>query len=411
MSYLDDLRECRYTAPSGASFALQFDDLSRSTEPKAALLDPPQQSRTEVQNLGFSGVRFPMSFYLSGPEYHTVADDLFDALMEPTDTRRPGTLQHPRWGDVLVAVVSGPSQVEGFVENMGQAVFTVEFITVDREAKFPDSSADAGGIVQAGADDCAAASEANYGANGVPENPAETARVGQNTTNFLTQTGDALRGLASSAQDLGAQFSADLNTALSTVDDLVADPLALASSILALVRAPAQAVLEINAKIESYKTIANGMVSLTVNSFAECELLFLGMGAVAVASCEASLSGLDFGNRGDAVDASDNIDAILAQLRALLEAAETTGWVCDGDTWAGIEDLMSTCRSRLLNASFDLKAERRKALPSAMDPHSAVKALYGTWSDELVDQFGLDNDLADDEWFMIPAGRMVVWYA
>src|SRR6185436_6254509 len=173
--------------------------------------------------------------------------------------------------------------------------------------------------------------------------------------------------------------------------------------VLALIRAPASALLQVNDKINSYKTIANGMVSLTVNSYAECELLFLGIGAVAVASCEATLSG-DLGNRGDAVDASDNIDAILAQIRALLEAAEATGWTCDGDTWAGIEDLMSTCRSRLLNASFDLKAERRKALPSAMDPHSAVKALYGTWSDELVDQFGRDNDLADDEWFMIPAG-------
>ena len=50
-------------------------------------------------------------------------------------------------------------------------------------------------------------------------------------------------------------------------------------------------------------------------------------------------------------------------------------------------------------------------LPWSMSPNDAVKFLYGTWSDALLVQFIADNDLEDDEFFMIPAGREVVWYA
>lgn len=410
MSYLDDLREYTYTSPSGSVHRVEFDDLNRGVDPKVAVMEPPQQSRAEVQNLGSGGIRIPMNFYVSGMDYNVRADALFEALMEPTDSRRPGTLQHPRWGDILVSVVSGPFQAERFVEGMGQATFTGEFIRIDRETKFPGTSTDAGGQLQADADAAADQSAAGYTANGAPGTPGETVAVTAGSTNFLTATGDALRGMASSADDLGSQFEADLATALASVDALVADPADLASSVMALVRAPAVAALTVGDKIRSYQTLMTSSASLTTNTYAECELMLLTLGAVSVGACEASLSG-DLGNRGAAVDASDLIDQILTQLREAIEAAELTGWRPDGDTVAALETALSTARARLLSSSFDLKTERRKPLPSAMDPNTAVKTLYGTWSEDTLDQFIKDNDLADDEFFGIPAGREVVWYA
>lgn len=410
MSFLDDLRTCTYVSPSGKSFDLQFDELSRSTNQKTAVLEPPQQSRAEVQSLGFEAIRLPMAFYVSGENYHTEADALFVALTERTDSSSPGTLKHPRWGDILVALSSGPSQVEGFVDNLGFASFSVEFIRLDRMAKFPATSTDAGGQIQADSDAAAAASQDAYAANGAPTTPGETALVTRGSEDFLTATGNALRGMASAASDFGAQFEADLATALGSLDSLVSAPVELAATILGLVRKPANAALAIDAKLSAYNDLVSSMVTMTVASYAECELLFLSSGAVACAATEASLEGT-LTTRSDAINAAEWLDVIAAALRSLLELAEATGWRADGDAVARQEDLLSKARARLLESSFDLKTQRSKPLPWAMDPNTAVKTLYGVWSDDLLTQFGADNDLADDEWFMIPAGRVVVWYA
>lgn len=411
MSFFDDLRECKYTAPSGKTMTLQFDEVDRELEPKVAINDPPQQNRSEVQHLGFRGIRYPMTVYFSGPDFHTQADAFFLLMAEPTSSSDPGTLQHPRWGDILVALIGPLTHHEGWVENVGMASFGVEWIRVDRTAKFPATANDAGAQLQADIEAAAEAGTGAYTENGTPTTPGDIATVTAKSTDLFTAIGDSLRGMASSAEDLGAQFEADLATALGSVDALVADPVTLAEAVMSLARAPAQAVIAIGDKVREYQTLVDTIGTTTAASYAEAELVLLALCGGCAGASEATLSG-DLGTRSDAVESADLIGDITDAMRLALERAQADlGWAPDADTVAKLEDMLSTARARLLDASFSLKVERHYVTSGPIDPISLMRQLTGGFTDEALDQAVKDNDLSDEEFFLLPPGFDWVWYA
>lgn len=410
MSYLDALRTCKYTSPSGKSFSLSFDEVSREGGKKLSVNEPPQQDRAEVQDLGNLGIRLPMTLYIAGQDYHTDADAFYLALSERYSADSPATLQHPRWGDILVCPTTW-TQTEGFVEGMGQAVFSVEFIRVDRTAKFPATANDAGAQLQADIDAAAEAGTGAYTENGTPTTPGDIATVTAKSTDLFTAIGDSLRGMASSAEDLGAQFEADLATALGSVDALVADPVTLAEAVMSLARAPAQAVIAIGDKVREYQTLVDTIGLTTAASYAEAELVLLALCGGCAGASEATLSG-DLGTRSDAVESADLIGDITDAMRLALERAQADlGWAPDADTVAKLEDMLSTARARLLDASFSLKVERHYVTSGPIDPISLMRQLTGGFSDSALDQAVKDNDLSDEEFFLLPPGFDWVWYA
>lgn len=399
-----------YTSPSGATFELMFDDVNRTGGKKAVIVEPPQQNRAVVQDLGNLGIRFALSVYIAGQDYHTTADKFFVALSEPCDSDNPATLSHPRWGDILVCPTGGFTQTENFVDGMGQAAFAFELVRVDRAAKFPANSTDAGGQLQADADAATTTGINAYADAGAPTDPTESVAVSASASDFATAVGDNLRGLASQISDLSTQFEADLAEFLSTVDTLVSAPEELAIALTSLITSVASAPLVIEDKVAAYAALADSLATMTTNSFAECELMLVACLGTATAVSTATLEG-DLLTRQQAINSADDIDDILAKMRADIEAAELTGWIADPDSVAALTDVLSQARTRLIAESFDLKSERRYTFASPIDPNSAVKFLYGTWSEELLDQFGADNALEDDEWFMLPPGFEAVWYA
>jgi prophage DNA circulation protein len=386
MSYLDDLRECTYTSPSGKAFTLQFDEVSRTGGKKLAVHDLPQQDRAEAQDLGNQAKRFPMTLYISGMDYHKTADDFDLALGEHYDGDTPGVLGHPRWGDILVVPSDQWTQTENFVDGMGQAVFSVEFLTVTRDKKFPTSSTDAAGALRSASSAAAASSASAYTDNGAPATIGEVTAVTATLGNLFTAIGDSLRGIASSAEDIGAQFDADLATAIGSVDALVSAPADLADALLTLARKPAEAVVAIADKVSQYRTMIDSMAGNLAGSYAEAEIVLMGVTAGCIGATDATLSG-DLSTRADAVDASEDIDAIMAAFNALLEAQNTAlGWLPDPQTVADMMEILSTCRARLLEASFSLKVERHYTVPGPVDPISLIKMLTGTFSDDALDQ-------------------------
>lgn len=388
-----------------------FDDLERDGGKKGTTVEPVQQNRAIVQELGNLGIRFPMTLYIAGMDYHKTADAFFVALSEPCDSDSPATLNHPRWGDILVCPEGNFTQVEGFVENMGRAVFTVTFVRIDRKAKFPGASKDAGSQLQADSDaakiNAANTFEGNYPS---PPTPSDLAAVGNSAGNFLTAFGDSVRGLTSLSEEVSTQFEAGLATALGSLGALASDPAAMADGMLSLVLMPAGLAVSIAQKVGAFRSAIEGIGSMIGSSDAEAELKQLIASAIASGATESTLEG-DLLTRQDAINTAEDLDALLASLLALIETAEETGWIADSDTVATITDLLSVARSRLVDQSFSLKSQRTYTVSVPTDPNTILMRLYGTWSDSLLDQFCMDNDLADDEFFMLPAGRTVVWYA
>jgi hypothetical protein len=108
------------------------------------------------------------------------------------------------------------------------------------------------------------------------------------------------------------------------------------------------------------------------------------------------------------------MDDLLAQLRAAIEAArlQVAGWTPDGDTLSQLEDLLSQCRARLLAESFSLQSERRRIQAWTTDALTLCREFYpGVPIDQSLPKFIADSDLMDDEFFQVPVGKEVVWYA
>lgn len=408
MSYLDDLRTMTYTSPSGASFELVFDDVNRTGGKKSVIIEPPQQSRAVVQDLGNKGVRFSVTVYIVGMDYHTTADEFFTALSEPCDSDNPATWSHPRWGDILVCPEGDFSQAESFVDGMGQAVFSFDLVRVDRSAKFPTLKTDSGSKVKALT---AAAKAATIAGAKSAFDPSTAARAISNVRFVITNAVDSLRGVASQVADIGTEFDA-LVTTLTSVDvALVSAGSDLASSLISLITIISPADVPVSEKVLALSEFANSLTGIDVDSEVALSTLSVTSSAVAIATADSILVG-HIATRQDAIDSSNQIDSMLLFLQSIIETAESgVGAVADRDTVDALTTALSEARSRLLEQSFSLRAARVTVLPVSVDPNTAVKLLYGTWSDDLLDRFVADNDLQGEEFFLLPPGFEAVWYA
>lgn len=397
MSYLDRLRDCAYTDPNGTVHALQFDDVTRTGEKKAGVFELPQQDRTEVQDLGTNGIEHPMTLYIAGEDYDQAADAFWAGLsMRHTDAK-PGLLSHPRWGDITVKPLTF-SQSESFIEGMGRAVFIVQFKTVDVTAKFPTTSVNVGASI-------ATASEATAGTAVAafigPTTARDIAIVTQQATNTLNSLRNKLASVVSVSDDLAAALDSGVTQAVDGIGALIDAPETMALTIMDLMLLPASAVGSISQKIAAYSSLfsdiaeEDGATNGNFSSFA--------LSAAATAAALAALIG-DLMNRDDAVAASDSMAALLAYYRSMMD---TTG--PDADTVAQTVDLLAMAQGYLLEVSFGLKSARRKILDHVSDPLTETWALYRDVTK--LDQFCRDNHLQDGEFFVLPMGRELVWYA
>ncbi len=101
------------------------DDVGRRT----VRHDYPQRDDPYVEDLGRAPRVISLTGFVLGEDYMTRRDDLQKAL----DTPGPGTLVHPWYGSVTVAVTS--ARVEHSASDGGMAVFTLAFVRVDNDAR------------------------------------------------------------------------------------------------------------------------------------------------------------------------------------------------------------------------------------------------------------------------------------
>jgi prophage DNA circulation protein len=400
MPYLDRLRDCAYRDPNGTTHQLLFDDVSRDGAKKAATFDPPQQDRTEVQDMGNSGVRFSLSVYITGDDYDQAADAFWAGLSLRHTDDNPGTLAHPRWGDVTVKPLTF-SQSESFVDGMGRSTFAIEFVTVDVTAKFPAVAVNQGFAIQAAADDGASSFIAGFIG---PDTARSIAIVADQATNTLASIRNRLAYAAAVTDDLASEFDSAITQATDTIGALVDTPAAMAEALVSIMRMPATAVTSIKQKLDAYAFLFDDLASsFTSGAPTDLETLSLTLSASALAASEAATAG-DLANRAEAVACSDSIAALLAYYRSMMDLTGP-----DGDMVARTVDLLSLAQAHLLEASFELKSERRAILDADTDPISETFKRYGTV--DMLDQFCKDNALADGEFYSLSIGREVVWYA
>lgn len=222
MAWRDQLRQGRFRE---AEFFISSADAGVGR--RTVLHEYPLRDVPFVEDLGRKAREFTLEVFVLGADYMAARDRLVSALEQPG----AGTLVHPWWGQLRVAVRD--CRVRESSTDGGMAVFSITF-TEAGENRFPAAGADTRTVVGSRADSALAAITREFGKQyAVIGMPAFLSNSSGSMLSLLTTQLGALPGpqLASPA----ASFAALLGSTSGNVAALVRSPGSLAASLLGLV--------------------------------------------------------------------------------------------------------------------------------------------------------------------------------
>ena len=400
------LRECVYISPSGSEFALQFDDVTRQMGKKAPVTEFPLQSIPAIQDLGQAAVRFPLSVYLTGPDYDVDADKFWSALRESG----PGELRHPRYGDLTVVPVS-VSQSEGFVRGSARAVFEIEFVQTDpARFEYPDRIGFSADAVSLAVDDAALSIAASVADVDI-DDPFTLAALKDSILGAVNAVSGTIATATGAVDDLRNAIDNQIREITNTIDDLVQAPANLMGALLTLYRLPARVISTVQGKIDGYIQLYTALVQGFVDTTQLYGEMFglinaANASAIVAAAAEATADG-DIETRG----AGQSVAASLAGIQESLNGTlETIGTSYDRD--AAVRRVTTIALQAIIARSINLPLEQSETLTQDEVLIPLVDRLYSDGIDieEALDQFISYNRLQGSQLLILPAGKVVRWY-
>ncbi len=410
MSYTDDLRPLQYTSPSGKTFTLDFDELSRTGGKKGGLTEFPGLDQGAVQDLGNNTPTFPISCYIAGQNYHTEADRFYNALHEPG----VGTLIHPRWGTMSV-MPQLQSQGEQFVEGAGRAVFSITFIRADlivldypRATDLPDER------ISANAD----ATETAI-IDSIPDETLTNAKkktgLKAGVLNTISNITRPINNLTAISSDIATNVNQTINEITVGIDELVLSPALLAQSLLTLYRLPARVATNVEEKIKGYRTIYNNIYNGFLQTSREygdtqTQINIAQLQAIAISAAESTLTGFIY-TRLQAINTLEELIELYKLIQLLIESLETAGnFTADYDTLRLTELTVKAAIQNLIERSLSLPVERSMILEREVNPITLCFEIYGDSWPQYFDTFMDYNNFQGNSILLVPRGTVVRWY-
>jgi hypothetical protein len=125
-----ELREGKYTAPSGTEITFQWETTSRDTELKTGTYTFPMRDGARVQHQGRGAMTFPLTCIFTGENCMAEASAFEEALYE----RGVGELQHPVYGTFKVKPTGNITREDDPLTKAGESIVTITFTeTIDDE--------------------------------------------------------------------------------------------------------------------------------------------------------------------------------------------------------------------------------------------------------------------------------------
>lgn len=403
MSYLDRLRKGKYTSPSGKEFDFFFTELSRSGSKKSATLEVPQSDFAVVQDHGCKAIDFPLSIFFDGADYDQIADEFYAALRE----HGPGVLAHPRWGDVKVLATSF-TQSEKFVDGMGRAEFSVDFVHAPNENMLSTTAITASAVASAAS---ASIESANAVVGAKFGNPVlrDLAECRSRLLKSIRSTKTRLIQLTGTVREVAQKINAASVSFEANIDTLINSPGELASAFAEVISAAAGTEIGISEKVSAFGDLLTSAITENPTTASQAIITEMIVSTVLAASVESASTGSIY-SRDDAIGIHNQIADIFERSRLVIEAAEkSSGYAADPETQALLAKAATNALAYLLASSYDLRMERRVSLDGAATP---LELVYRFYKDvDRLDEFCDQNHLEGDLLFIVPAGQEVRYYA
>jgi hypothetical protein len=411
MSALDRVRPASFVDPEGTEHFFNVNSLERSTGKKGSTQEILDSDESISQDQGIKAWKFPVDAYFTGQDYDIPTDAFVTALSLGYSQDNPGTLKHPRWGNINVFPID-ISQKEELVNGVLIGRVTVTFVEVFPKV-YPTTD------LSTLSDGLKNLDEMEEQSEEISEGMDQSTAQAQNNTNEKLSKAT---GTISKAINDGSDKFNTIQKSINDQIDVLGDVVDIIAGIQRLIRTPArvkdQTLNKVNGYLDMIETLCDGFndknETIPTNQKNNVTMMELvgGMGVGALAEAAAYT---DFTIRSEAIAAIEKIDEGFSIFDTAFNEARTTGNVQDeysGDHnfWSLLINALRNIKQLLLESAFSLKAEKKITLTNNSDIISLCYQYYGKVDDDTIEFFILTNRIINDEYIEIPIGREVVVY-
>jgi len=379
-----------------------------------------------------------MNIYFVGETGDQEADTFINSLEESYSAENPGTLKHPRWGDISVIPFEF-QQNENYVKGAGIFRCQVEF-KESIAISFPGSAGLNESQIVSNIDTLNNTIDTANEAIDVVD-PSRYAEFRATINDVVDVVVDGIGGIAATVKEVDDEFRAiqdDIDRALS----VGASALEVMSMLNNLIRLPSQIASDTLTKIQGYASliipphteteattspllsvflnnvnpqtnrvaqINNGVMLQSISSMVTSQVVEASL-FTDLETRDAAGQSIDFIN--DSVDLVE--ESVLSTYQTLSDPEQanvniTNIFTPDHDTFLYLGQVVGEANTLLISRSFDLKAKRTTILTAPSDALTLTYKLYGTI--ERLEFFIQTNKLTDVEIIEMPVGKSVISYA
>ena len=422
-AFLSRLRAGGFTSPSGAKSFFLFDDLTRARDKRTSAHDIADSDITILQDLGSGLQVFTLSVYFVGPNCDIDADAFYASLYERYTPDKPGTLRHPRWGDVPVIPFGSPAQTESYTSGAGISHITVEFRETASISAVQTKKLSSSAILSASGDAKASALERAKGiATTGAKAYSKVKGVIKDKVNTIKSAVDGITGLAD-----------DVRAEVEDIHQGILDSLTLAAT-------PAIVLAQVDAMIETVMSIpqdtvdlANQIIDMTrdvINSFGDdilaahtsedvrnTGLTYQAIASMALSGASVAATSVQYKTRDQVgaivdslTDLTSDYAATMSAMADRIEGNILKSFDPDADIDRMMHGIVRDTVALLLDRSFSLKSRRVFILAHASDVLTECWTRYGSLDPETLDFFCSTNKIVGDDFIELAPGREIVEY-
>ena len=418
MPWEDRLRQAAYSSAQGTRIEFQYENVSLQFSKKTSAFDFPDADGTYVQDNGATSNRFPLRIFFWGDDHDRDAE-IFEEILR---TPGVGKLEHPFYGSREVVPFGAITRRDDLKTAANQSVFEVTFWETIGII-YPQPQDDPGSSLLQTLRDYNDAIATQFSGEISLGDASEQAGFKAHYQNLLDTTREGLDAIANTNDFIENQFNSIYDSINTSIDVLVERPVTLAAQTVALIQSPARALDAIQARLRTYGQMLDtitgksddpngqniyqpGLTTDESNDFHTDDLY----ASTYVSAKVLSVINTTFETQTAAIEAADDILTSFAQLVTWRDDNyESLEQIDTGETYQQLQEAVAVCAGFLVQISFTLRQERRIVLDRPRAFTELCGELYGQ-TDEIYDFFIQTNDLAGDEYFVIPEGREVVYY-
>ena len=404
------LKEAAYTSPGGTRQTFLYVDFKRSIRKRTSSFEFNGLDGKYIQDRGHDGGDYPFTCYFSGEDHDQLATSFEDLLIE----QGRGVLEHPMYGTFDVIPTGSIERTNAMVTGANESIVSVTFSTTLADA-YPIPEFTSRNAIDQTLKNFDIAAAAEFDSSIPLKGATGAAQMYSSVTDALAIANSTIGALSDATAAARRAYADQQRLINDSLDTLVGAPLNLAQQLIALVKAPANALSSIQSRLSAYAAFAQRLFDKPTrypNDLYINNLLTLAASNATVLACNST----NFSNRSEAQGAARDVIELLDAVNAYNDNNFSTAQAAlpsaidVGGAYQQNQDAVSAVSSSLISSSFDLRVERAVYLDRERSPVDVCAQYLKSLTDTAYQSFLDTNQIGGDENYLLPLGRRIVYY-